>query len=129
MKCHRALANGVQSIALCNIAEAEVYYGDVHAPLHTRNMCLHHTCPACIIIIITVYLQHKQCKLLSEYSHVTGMVWGTPWGWLPTKTIAEWALRPGYNTRIAIINAFQTVGGHLHRMLPIMVAEACRQDR
>ncbi len=112
MKCHRALANGVQSIALCN----------------TRSMCLHHTCPACIIII-TVYLQHRQCKLLSEYSHVTGMVWGTPWGWLPTKTIAEWALRPGYNTRIAIINAFQTVGGHVHRMLPIMVAEAFRQDR
>ncbi|KAL0042711.1 hypothetical protein WJX79_008376 [Trebouxia sp. C0005] len=57
------------------------------------------------------------------------MVWGTPWGWLPAKTIAEWALRPGYNTRIAIINAFQTAGGHVHRMLPIMVAEALRQDR
>lgn len=57
------------------------------------------------------------------------MVWGTPWGWLPTKTIAEWALRPGYNTRIAIINAFQTAGGHVHRMLPIMVAQAFRQDR
>ncbi|KAL0049468.1 hypothetical protein WJX82_003073 [Trebouxia sp. C0006] len=59
----------------------------------------------------------------------TRMVWGTPWGWLPTKTIAEWALRPGYNTRIAIINAFQTAGGHVHRMLPIMVAETFRQDR
>ncbi len=64
-----------------------------------------------------------------DYDPTAEMVWGTPWIWLPTKTIAEWALRPGYHTRVAIINAFQTVGGHVHCMLPIMVAEGFRQDR
>ncbi|KAL0040620.1 hypothetical protein WJX77_012568 [Trebouxia sp. C0004] len=68
-------------------------------------------------------------KNTGHYMPLPRLMWGTPWGWLPTKTIAEWALRPGSNTRIAIINAFQTVGGHVHRMLPIMVAEAFRQDR
>lgn len=57
------------------------------------------------------------------------MPWGNPWLWLPSKHFTEWALRPAHNARVAIINAVYTVGGHVHRMLPIMLAESLRQDR
>ena len=49
--------------------------------------------------------------------------------WLPSKILTEWALRPGHYTGVAILNAFQTAGGHVHRMLPVMLSEGFSQDR
>ncbi|KAL3130566.1 hypothetical protein ABBQ38_008372 [Trebouxia sp. C0009 RCD-2024] len=62
-------------------------------------------------------------------THLDGLGWGTPRVWLPSKVLSEWALRPGHHVGVAILNAFQTAGGHVHRMLPIMLAEGFRQDR
>lgn len=58
-----------------------------------------------------------------------GMMWGSPWLWLPSRHFTEWALRPAHNARVAIINAVYTVGGHVHRMLPIMLAQFLSEDR
>ncbi|KAL3144219.1 hypothetical protein ABBQ32_003998 [Trebouxia sp. C0010 RCD-2024] len=59
-------------------------------------------------------------------THLDGLVWGPPRVWLPSKGLTEWALRPGHHIGVAILNAFQTAGGHVHRMLSIMLAEGFR---
>lgn len=41
----------------------------------------------------------------------------------------DWALRPSYDTRVAIINALYACGENVQRLMPIMVAEAVRRDR
>ena len=45
--------------------------------------------------------------------------------WVPR----DWALRPSYNTRVAIINAFYAAGENVQRLAPLMVAEIARHDR
>lgn len=72
---------------------------------------------------------HQCCNYVHSIICFAGMVWGNPWLWLPSRHFTEWALRPAHNARVAIINAVYTVGGHVHRMLPIMLAESLTQNR
>lgn len=51
--------------------------------------------------------------------------WAESGAWVPR----DWALRPSYDTRVAIINALYTCGENVQRLMPIMLAEAARQDR
>ena len=45
--------------------------------------------------------------------------------WVPR----DWALRPSYHTRVAIINAFYAAGENVQRLAPLMVAEIARHDK
>ena len=45
--------------------------------------------------------------------------------WVPR----DWALRPSYETRVAIINALYAAGENVQRLAPVMLAEAVRHDR
>eukprot|EP00884_Botryococcus_braunii_P012217 jgi/Botrbrau1/20997/Bobra.0144s0015.1 len=51
--------------------------------------------------------------------------WSSPSAWLPY----DWAARPGFEARVAILNAMYTMGGHVQRLLPILITEAIRRDR
>lgn len=51
--------------------------------------------------------------------------WAESGAWVPR----DWALRPSYDTRVAIINALYACGENVQRLMPIMVAEAVRRDR
>lgn len=51
--------------------------------------------------------------------------WAESGAWVPR----DWALRPSYDTRVAIINALYACGENVQRLMPIMLAEAVRRDR
>ena len=51
--------------------------------------------------------------------------WAEPGVWVPR----DWALRPSYETRVAIINALYAAGENVQRLAPVMLAEAVRHDR
>ena len=48
-----------------------------------------------------------------------------PWTWLLEW---EWALRPGFQGRVAIINAFYAAGGSVQKMVPLLFFEVARRD-
>ncbi len=62
---------------------------------------------------------------LTESPHAGAGWWAESGAWVPR----DWALRPGYDTRVAIINALYACGENVQRLMPIMVAEAVRRDR
>ncbi|KAK9808945.1 hypothetical protein WJX72_006758 [[Myrmecia] bisecta] len=65
------------------------------------------------------------CSATSSTARTVAHQRPTGWqAWLPR----EWALRPAFSVRVAIINAVYTAGGHVHRMLPLLLAEALRRD-
>ena len=41
----------------------------------------------------------------------------------------DWALRPGYDTRVAIINAMYACGEKVQKLMPVLLTEAIRRDR
>ena len=41
----------------------------------------------------------------------------------------DWALRPSYDTRVAIINAMYACGENVQKLMPVLLTEAIRRDR
>lgn len=41
----------------------------------------------------------------------------------------DWALRPSYDTRVAIINAMYACGENVQKLMPVLLTEAVRRDR
>ena len=41
----------------------------------------------------------------------------------------DWALRPSYDTRVAIINAMYACGENVQKLMPVLFTEAIRRDR
>ena len=41
----------------------------------------------------------------------------------------DWALRPSYDTRVAIINALYACGENIQKLMPVLLTEAVRRDR
>ena len=41
----------------------------------------------------------------------------------------DWALRPSYDTRVAIINAMYVCGENVQKLMPVLFTEAIRRDR
>ncbi|KAK9836261.1 hypothetical protein WJX81_000321 [Elliptochloris bilobata] len=54
-----------------------------------------------------------------------------PEGWADpgARLLREWALRPGWGARVAIINALYAGGAPVQRLLPVLIAESLRRDR
>lgn len=51
--------------------------------------------------------------------------WAETGAWVPR----DWALRPGYDTRVAIINAMYACGENVQKLMPVLLTEAVRRDR
>ena len=51
--------------------------------------------------------------------------WAETGAWVPR----DWALRPSYDTRVAIINAMYACGENVQKLMPVLLTEAVRRDR
>ena len=51
--------------------------------------------------------------------------WAETGAWVPR----DWALRPSYDTRVAIINALYACGENVQKLMPVLLTEAIRRDR
>lgn len=96
---------------------------------HTSNAYLHGGAKA-----LWLALQQAGCGTPWPSWAATSLSWkfpggrtslSIPWSSLPSR---EWFLRPGFDTRVAILNAMYTVGGNVHRCLPLLLAQALRKD-
>lgn len=65
------------------------------------------------------------CTLQLQEESLCAGWWAETGAWVPR----DWALRPSYDTRVAIINAMYACGENVQKLMPVLLTEAVRRDR
>ena len=77
------------------------------------------------LVCMTALLRDWPLTALEMLSLCWAGWWAETGAWVPR----DWALRPGYDTRVAIINALYACGENIQKLMPVLLTEAVRRDR
>ena len=81
--------------------------------------------PWCSELLGSMYAECSLSAHLKEgHARLAGW-WAETGAWVPR----DWALRPSYDTRVAIINAMYACGENVQKLMPVLLTEAVRRDR